>query len=235
LQHSFRTRVHGHAAGRPRRAPRARATAGRRALAGALEDEEEAQCSPLFLDERKEASIARRDETQAGRDDAVDVLALRPSRAAGPQRRTRGRWQEGLVVVGGRRHLRTTFSRLVWVALPFARRSRPRSPIRIDVGGQASEEDPLRSGADARRDGERAGDDMSIDLWADNAADVSVERRRRNGHGSAAGPRVCRGLVKKRCAQQRTSRRQIAGDLRSCRGRRREAGRGTIDQSGRRS
>lgn len=61
------------------------ATAGVGSLAGALEDEEEAQCSPLFLDERNEASIARRDEIQAGRDDAVDVLAMRPPGAAGPQ------------------------------------------------------------------------------------------------------------------------------------------------------
>ena len=76
---------------------------------------------------------------------------------------------------------RTQFPRLVLVALLFARRSRPRSLTRIDVGGQASEEDPLRSGADARRDGGLAGNDTLIDLWADNAADVSVERRRRNG------------------------------------------------------
>jgi hypothetical protein len=68
--------------GTPQEAHAHAATTGVRALAGALEDEEEALCSPLCLDERKEASIGRRDEPDAGRDDAVDVLALDPSRAA---------------------------------------------------------------------------------------------------------------------------------------------------------
>src|SRR4029453_13642831 len=91
--------------GAARRAPRARGTTALQALAGALEDEEEAQRSPPFLDERDEASIARRDETEAGRDDAVDAIAVHPSRAAGPQQGTGGRWHGRLL--RGRRHRRT--------------------------------------------------------------------------------------------------------------------------------
>jgi hypothetical protein len=168
------------------KAPRARGNDRPQALAGALEDEEEAQRTPPLIDERDEAPIARQDETEGGSDDAIDVLALHPSRTAGPKKGTGGRRHARLVVVRHRRHRRTRLPGATWVAVPFTRpHPRRRSLTHGDVGGQPSQDNPMGIEADARRDAGLADGEAMIDLRADPAADVDPKRK----SGSVRKPR----------------------------------------------
>jgi hypothetical protein len=104
------------------------------------------QHPPPSLNERDQTIIARRGETEEGRDDTQDGPTQQTSRAAGRQPGTGGDWHRRLIVRGGwamrsgslRAFRPALFSPCLHATLPRVRR--------LDLGGPLSEETPLGVG-----------------------------------------------------------------------------------------